>query len=201
MQGMFRKARQMRLGIVASAILLPACSTTLATGGLQTHRCLPAPSSLDSPPGKKWLQSNEWRFASRAEAGRAYARLATDSSPWPDWYVPYKTDLKPGTRFQMAIGGSQTELTPGGFGTFDDIRNVKDVRMKLAVRSDWKPVVDRAVIYEVVKPLPVLIGPIGAQVDPGTCRLLAGRWSQFSMQVEPTTRMQYLRVIAVRPIR
>ena len=73
--------------------------------------------------------------------------------------------------------------------------------MKLAVRSDWKPVVDRAVTYEVVRPLPVLIGPIGAQVDPGTCRLLAGRWSQFAMQVEPATRMHYLRVIAVRPIR
>ena len=64
-----------------------------------------------------------------------------------------------------------------------------------------KPAVDRAVTYEVIKPLPVLIGPIGPQVDPGTCRLLSGRWSQFAMQVEPNTRMQYLRVLAVRPIR
>ena len=200
MQGVFRKARLMRLGIVASAVLTSACSTTLATTGLHTARCLPAPSSLDSPPGRKWLRSNEWRFASRTEAEQAYARLANDSSPWPDWYAPYRTELKPGTRFQMAIGGSQTEQMPGGFGTFDDIRNVKEVRMKLAVRSDWKPIVDRAVTYEVVKPLPVLIGPIGAQVDPRTCRLLTGRWSQFSMQVEPAARMQYLKVIAVRPI-
>ena len=196
-----RGAGWMRPVLVAAALLTSACSTTLATTGLYAGSCLPAASSIESPPGQKWLQSNAWRFASRAEAAQAYARLAKDSSPWPDWYVPYRTELQPGTRFQMAIGGSQTELTPGSFGTFDDIRSVKDVRTRLAVRSDWKPTVDRAVIYEVIKPLPVLIGPIGPQVDPGTCRLLAGRWSQFSMQVEPKQRMQYLRVLVVRPIR
>jgi hypothetical protein len=191
----------MRLGIIAGAILSSACSTTLATTGLHAGSCLPSPSSIASPPGQKWLQSNAWRFASLSEAEQAYAHLAKDASPWPDWYVPYATRLKPGTRFQMAIGGAQTELMPGKFGTFDDIRTVNDVRTKLAVRSDWKPAVDRAVTYEVIKPLPVLIGPIGPQIDPGTCRLLAGRWSQFAMQVEPETRMQYVRVLAVRPIR
>ena len=103
-----------RMGLIASAILLsPACSTTQATSGLHAKSCLPAPSSLDSPPGRKWLQSNEWRFPSRADAEQAYVRLAKDASPWPDWYVPYKAELKPGIRFQMAIGGTQTELNSG----------------------------------------------------------------------------------------
>lgn len=186
-----------RIGILASAVLLPACST------IQTHagKCLPSASSIASRPGQQWLKTNAWRFESQSAAGQAYARLANEASPWPDWYVPYATELKPGTRFQMAIGGTQTEQMPGKFGTFDDIRSVKDVRAYLAVRSDWKPAVDRAVTYEVTKALPVLIGPIGPQVDPGTCRLLAGRWSQFAMQVEPGARMQYLRVLSVRPIR
>ena len=190
-----------RIGIIAGALLLPACATLQGTTALKGERCLPSASSIDSPPGQKWLKTNAWRFDSLAAAAQAYARIADDASPWPEWYVPYPTELKPGTRFQMAIGGAQTEQMPGKFGTFDDIRSVKDVRKYLAVRSDWKPQVDRAVTYEVVKPLPVLIGPIGPQVDPGTCRLLAGRWSQFAMQVEPSTRMQYLRVLAVRPIR
>jgi hypothetical protein len=192
-------ASWMRVTLVAAAMLSSACSTLAPTG--QATGCLPAAASIESRPGQKWLQSNAWRFPSRSDAEQAYVRLAKDSSPWPDWYVPYATELKPGTRFQMAIGGTQTELMPGKFGTFDDIRTIRDVRTKLAVRSDWKPAVDRAVTYEVIKPLPVLIGPIGPQVDPGTCRLLAGRWSQFAMQVEPNARMQYLRVLAVRPIR
>jgi hypothetical protein len=187
-------------GLFAAALVSSACST-IAPSGLHSSSCLPAPSALESPPGQKWLQSNAWRFPSRSDAEQAYAHLAKDASPWPDWYVPYATELKPGTRFQMAIGGTQTELMPGKFGTFDDIRTVRDVRTKLAVRSDWKPIVDRTVVYEVIKPLPVLIGPIGPQVDPGSCRLLAGRWSQFAMQVEPNARMQYLRVLSVRPIR
>lgn len=190
-----------RIGIVAGALLLPACATLQGTTAPHVGRCLPSASSIDSPPGRKWLKTNAWRFESQAAAADAYARVANDASPWPDWYVPYAAELKPGTRFQMAIGGTQTENMPGKFGTFDDIRSVKDVRKFLAVRGDWKPEVDRAVTYEVVKPLPVLIGPIGPQVDPGTCRLLPGRWSQFAMQVEPSTRMQYLRVLAVRPIR
>jgi len=187
----------MRFGILAGALLLPACATVQTSAG----HCLPSASSIASAPGQKWLKSNGWRFESPAAAASAYARIADEASPWPDWYVPYPTELKPGTRFQMVIGGTQTEQMPGKFGTFDDIRSVKDVRSKLAVRSDWKPAVDRAVTYEVTKPLPVLIGPIGPQVDPGTCRLLTGRWSQFAMQVDPATRMQYLKVLAVRPIR
>ena len=57
------------------------------------------------------------------------------------------------------------------------------------------------VTYEVVRELPVLIGPIGPQVDPGLCALLPGRWSQFEARVAKGTLRSYLKVIEVRPIR
>ena len=126
--------------------------------------------TLQSPPGKAWWAENRWRYAGDDEAAAAYRRLADEASPWPDWYQPYEAKLPPGTRFQMAIGGAQTPDQPGSFGTFDRIASVADVREDLAVRSDWKPQVDRVVTYEVVRELPVLIGPIGPQVDPGTVR-------------------------------
>ncbi len=160
-----------------------------------------AGATLQSPPGKKWWAENRWRYPGDDEAGAAYRRLAEEASPWPDWYRPYETVLPPGTRFQMAIGGAQTEDQPGSFGTFDRIDSVADVREDLAVRSDWKPAVDRAVTYEVVRELPVKIGPIGPQVDPGLCTLLPGRWSQFQALVEKGTLRSYLKVLEVRAIR
>jgi len=51
------------------------------------------------------------------------------------------------------------------------------------------------VIFEVVRPLPVLVGPIGPQVDPTVCEILPGRWSQFQMQVAPADRASYLKVV------
>jgi hypothetical protein len=101
----------------------------------------------------------------------------------------------------MAIGGAQTADQPGSFGTFDRIASVEDVREDLAVRSDWKSEVDRVVTYEVVRELPVRIGPIGPQVDPKLCALLPGRWSQFQALVERGTLRSYLKVLEVRAIR
>jgi hypothetical protein len=158
-------------------------------------------TGLQSRPGKAWWRENSWRYANEDEAALAYRRLVQKASPWPDWYRPYETKLPPGTRFQMAIGGTQTPDQPGSFGTFDRIGSVADVREDLAVRSDWKPVVDRVVTYEVVRELPVLVGPIGPQVDPGLCVLLPGRWSQFEARVEKGTLRSYLKVLDVRPIR
>ncbi|MEA3054308.1 MAG: hypothetical protein QOG72_3211 [Sphingomonadales bacterium] len=159
-------------------------------------------ATLRSPPGKAWWEENRWRYTSDEAAAAAYAQLADNASPslWPDWYRPYETRLPPGTRFQMAIGGAQTPDQPGSFGTFDRIGSVADVREDLAVRSDWKPKVDRVVTYEVVRELPVRIGPIGPQVDPGLCALLPGRWSQFQALVEKGTLRGYLKVIEVRAI-
>lgn len=98
----------------------------------------------------------------------------------------------------MVLGGAQTPDQPGGFATFDNVREPQDVRDGLAVLQQWKPVVDRVVIYETTQPLPVRIGPIGPQVDSDTCRLLEGRWSQVQMMVPPAERMTYLRVVEVR---
>jgi hypothetical protein len=158
-------------------------------------------AGLQSPPGKAWWSENRWRYASDEAAAAAFRTLAEQASPWPDWYKPYETLLSPGTRFQMAIGGDQTPDQPGSFGTFDRIGSVADVREDLAVRSDWKPKVDRVVTYEVVRGLPVRIGPIGPQVDPALCALLPGRWSQFQALVEKGSLRSYLKVIEVRAIR
>jgi hypothetical protein len=160
-----------------------------------------AGATLQSRPGRAWWDENRWRFATDAAAAAAYNALAERASPWPDWYRPYETTLPPGTRFQMAIGGGQTPDQPGSFGTFDRIGSVADVREDLAVRADWKPEVDRVVTYEVVRELPVRIGPIGPQVDPKLCVLLPGHWSQFQALVEKGTLRSYLKVIEVRAIR
>lgn len=162
--------------------------------------CAAGPT-LQSRPGRAWWKENRWRYATDEAAAAAYRTLAEEASPWPDWYKPYETVLPPGTRFQMAIGGAQTPDQPGSFGTFDRIASVEDVREDLAVRSDWKPQVDRVVTYEVVRELPVRIGPIGPQVDPKLCVLLPGRWSQFQATVERGTLRSYLKVLEVRAIR
>jgi hypothetical protein len=164
------------------------------------HPC--AAASQQSRPGREWWEENRWRYASDEAAAAAYRDLADNPnpSPWPDWYRPYETILVPGTRFQMAIGGGQTPDQPGSFGTFDKIDSVADVREDLAVRSDWKPQVDRVVTYEVVRALPVKIGPIGPQIDPKLCELLSGRWSQFQALVEKGTLRSFLKVVDVRPI-
>lgn len=185
----------MLLGLSLAGCAAPR-QAPLATAG---SPC--AAADLQSSPGKAWWSENRWRYASDEAAATAYRTLAEKASPWPDWYRPYETVLPPGTRFQMAIGGAQTPDQPGSFGTFDRIASVADVREDLAVRSDWKPEVDRVVTYEVIRDLPVRVGPIGPQVDPGRCALLPGRWSQFQARVEKGTLRTYLKVLEVRPIR
>jgi hypothetical protein len=156
---------------------------------------------IDSRAGREWLAANGWRFASASAAQAAYGELISHMSPWPDWFEPEPRTLAVGTRFEMALAPGQPSDHPGGFGTFDRIGSVADVRQGLAVRSDFKARVASVTTYEVTRPLPVLLGPVGPQVDPGTCRLLVGRWSQFQMQVKPAERMDYLKPIATRTIR
>ena len=192
-----------RRGIALIALTLAGCAAPHPPRPATAAAAVPCTgaATLGSRPGRAWLKENRWRYANDEAAAAAYRRLAEEASPWPDWYRPYETRLPPGTRFQMAIGGDQTPDQPGSFGTFDRIASVADVREDLAVRSDWKPKVDRVVIYEVVRELPVRIGPIGPQVDPGLCALLPGRWSQFQALVEKGTLRSYLKVLDVRPIR
>jgi hypothetical protein len=192
--------------ILSAALLLAVTGcTTMQSGGLAMaggrSDCGAAVPPSQSRAGHEWLAANGWRYASPAAADVAYKQLIEGASPWPDWYVPYQTSLTPGTRFQMAIGGTQSPEAPGRFGTFDRIFHVEDVRMLLAVRKEWKPLIDRVVTYEVTQPLPVKIGPVGPQIDPGTCQLLPGRGSQFQMLVDPKAIMTYIRVVDVQPVK
>lgn len=198
--------RKRRRAAIALPLLaaLAACASADAShlpAGAGRAGCSEVAATLQSPPGREWRKEQAWRFRSEAEAAAAYARMAGDASPWPDWIQPQPAVLAPGTRFQMAIGGTQTPQMPGAFGTFDNIARVADVRSGLAVKAEWKPQVDRVVVYEVVEPLPVKLGPVGPQVDGASCRLLSGRWSQLEMTVPREERMRHLKVIEVRPIR
>ena len=157
-------------------------------------------SDLTSPPAAEWMRQNAWRFSDTAAAQGAYHRLVTGQSPWPDWFVPTVSVLQPGALFQMALSSTQRDDQPGGFGTFDLIESVADVRAYLAVLQAWKPDVERVTVYRVTQPLLVLAGPIGPQVDPQTCQLLEGRFSQFQMLVPAADRMTYLAVVSSRSI-
>ena len=157
--------------------------------------------SIDSRPGQIWWKEQRWRYATDADATAAYQLIAAGADPWPNWFAAPSQDLAIGMRFQMALGKGQPETSPGGFGTFDNIASVRDVRLYLAVQYAWKPEIDRVVTYEVTRPLPVKIGPIGPQADPHGCRWLPGRWSQLQMTVPGANRIDYLRVVAVRPIK
>lgn len=79
----------------------------------------------------------------------------------------------------MAMSPTQASTRPGGFATFDDIPSISYVRNELAVKDAWKPTIDRVVTYEVVKHLPVNIGPVGPQVDEGLSKYLAGGGEQI----------------------
>ena len=187
--------------ILASALLLSGCAMTsrIATAGASAGSCADW-KDTSSKPGKEWWAEQRWRFQSDDDARKAYASLVNGMSPWPDWYTPQSAELAPGTRVQMAISADQSVDRPGGFATFDNIGHAQDVYDYLAVKKAWKPSVAFVVTYEVIKPLPVNIGPIGPQVDEGQCRLLPGRWSQVEMRVPPTERMTYLRVVDKRPV-
>ncbi|HEY6816138.1 MAG TPA: hypothetical protein VI168_11405 [Croceibacterium sp.] len=155
---------------------------------------------MNSPPALEWIHEYGWRYPNPQAAQAAYLLLVDGQSPWPDWFTPTVSALQPGTLFQMALSASQTDDHPGAFGTFDFIDDVSEVREDLAVLLAWKPDVQRVTTYRVTEPLPVLVGPIGPQVDPLACQLLQGRFSQFQMLVPAADRMKYLQVVSSRAI-
>lgn len=95
----------------------------------------------------------------------------------------------------MALSPEQPVDKPGGFGTFDEIRDVNYVRNQLAVKEEWKNKIDKVVTYEVTNPLPVKEGPVGLQADLKVGKYLPGGGSQIQMILHPKDRMKYLRVI------
>ena len=156
---------------------------------------------MTSPPALEWMHEYGWRYATPEAARAGYLLLVDSHSPWPDWFTPAVSVLQPGTLFQMALSLGQPDDHPGEFGTFDFIDDVAEVREDLAVLLAWKPDVQRVTTYRVTRVLPVMVGPIGPQVDPQACQLLEGRFSQFQMLVPAADRMTYLEVVSSRPIR
>lgn len=170
--------------------------------------------SLESKPGKEWDKEYGWRFATSALEDpeerdkenyelrhKAYLELVKGTSPWPDWFEPKVSMLPVGTKFQMAMSPNQKDDRPGGFGTFDEIDTLTEIRDDLAVLEEWKPEVHRVNVYRVTHPLPVYIGPVGPQVDPEECVLLTGRFSQFQMLVERQNRIKHIELVSSHPVK
>ncbi len=180
-------------GLAIAALFVPG-----AASAQQASAC--DVKDMSSPPALEWMHEHAWRYASAEAARAAYLDLVDGQSPWPDWFTPTVSVLQPGAMFQMALSSTQRDDQPGGFGTFDLIETVGEVRENLAVLQEWKSDVQRVTVYRVTQPLLVLVGPIGPQVDSGTCQLLDGRFSQFQMLVPAAERMKYLAVVSTRTI-
>lgn len=203
----------MRNPILARAMLtvilgLPLASCATLPPPAATATCDYA--SVKSAPGQIWWAQQRWRYANDDEAIAAYTTLAVgtagETSPWPNWFVPPlpqppQTILPVGARFQMAMSPNKTDSEPGGWGTFDNIATVADVRDFLAVQRKFKPEIDRVITWEVIRPLPVFVGPVGPQVDTETCRYLPGRWSQIKLNPPVWSELlTYIKPVEVRPI-
>jgi len=190
----------------ATAFVMMAATAYSGQPALAAEAC--DVTNHDSEPAQKYFEMERWRYESDAATWAAYDALVKGKSPWPNWFVSGAnaggqgyTLLQPGTRFQMALSSGQKNDTPGGWGTFDYIRSVKDVREYLAVLPEFKKDVDRVVTYEVTYKMPVMKGPVGPQVDKETCSILPGRWSQFNMLMRFDNRMAYLKVVDERKIK
>lgn len=149
---------------------------------------------------RAWWTDQRWRYATDGNAEAAYGALLSRESPWPEWHQPSIVTLPAGLRFEMALAPGQGSDRPGGFGTFDRIPNVRFVRYSLAVKTAWKPRIDRVVTYEIVEPLLADTGIVGPQVDRPAGLYLPGGASQFEMKVPAAERSRHLRVVATRPI-
>ena len=174
-------------------------------------RAQPAPAATigaDAPAQagaarNRWWEDHRWRYRSDEEAEAAYRALAASDtpSPWPEWHESNIVALPVGLRFQMALAPGQPSDRPGAFGTLDPIPSVEFVRLSLAVKTAWKPAIDRVVTYEVTAPLLADVGTVGPQIDVAFDRYLPGGASQFQMLVPAAERMGHLRIVEERPIR
>lgn len=190
-------------GTAAAAHHPPAPPTEAEKQAAEAHKVMIAQkvaacgaSSMDSAPAKDWMENYGWRYRNEAVAKAAYEDLLINTPPWPSWMLPSVARLEPGTRFQMAFSAGQDNQHPGGFGTFDRIDSVEEVREDLAVMLAWKEDVQRVVTFEITKETLVLVGPIGPQIDQVACKVLPGRYSQFQLLMAPAERSQYMSVFS-----
>jgi hypothetical protein len=179
-------------------LLLSACAAQPGSQGASPVAA--ASSAIGQDLRQAWWSGNRWRYASDGEAEAAYQALLSQQSPWPVWHQPNVVTLPAGLRFEMALAPGQGTDSPGAFGTFDRIPDVRFVRFSLAVKTEWKPRIDRVVTYEIVTPLKADTGVVGPQIDVPANLYLPGGGSQLEMQVPKAERTAHLRVIAVRPI-
>ncbi|SMF14138.1 RHS repeat-associated core domain-containing protein [Alteromonadaceae bacterium Bs31] len=177
-------------------------------GGVNCYQYAPNPVGWVDPFGltckeNSWNQfqkQHKGKFANSSDASKAYKELKDKQSPWPIGYTPIEATLLPGTEFNMAYEPGQELDIIGGFGTEDVIPDKAYVRNELAVKEAWKEDLDRVVRFRVIKPLPVLLGPVGPQVDKKANSYLPGGGSQIAMQVDPKTRGDYLEVVSITPL-
>ena len=182
------------------ALLLAVAAMPAAAADCTPPVTFALPWAETTAPRDGWWADHRWRYRTDQEAEAAYQALAASQSPWPIWHQSHIVALPVGLRFEMALGPGQSSECPGAFGTFERIRNVDYVRMWLAVKTEWKPVIDRVATYEVTAPLLADVGAVGPQVDLPAGRYLPGGASQFRMMVPAAERMRHLRVVGERPI-
>ncbi|MDB5692907.1 MAG: type secretion protein Rhs [Alphaproteobacteria bacterium] len=183
--------------LAALFLLLSGCAATVAAPSAS------APAAGHVQPAELkagWWRDNRWRYHDDAEADAAYGRLLASQSPWPEWHQAQVVSLPVGLRFEMALAPGQPPDRPGAFGTFDRIPDARFVRFSLAVKTAWKPKIDRIVTFEVADPLPADVGMVGPQIDGDAGLYLPGGASQLEMKVPAPERMAHLKIVAVRPI-
>lgn len=191
-----------RIRLPALAFLLLFLSACATPSVQPPAAAAAAPHHLAAADLKSaWWRDNRWRYHDDAEADAAYGRLLGQQSPWPEWHQARIVTLPAGLRFEMALAPGQPPDRPGAFGTFDRIADVRFVRFSLAVKTAWKPAIDRVVTFEIVDPLPADTGMVGPQIDSDAGLYLPGGASQFEMQVPAAERIAHLKIVAVRPIR
>lgn len=148
-----------------------------------------------------WRRHQIIMYASLERAVEAYKQLVTDQSPWPISFVPKQTYVQTGTKIYMVLSEDQPASSPGAFWSMNTIPSQSHIRERLAVKSSWKKDLSRVVEYQVVKPLPAVIGPVGPQIDHRENRFLPGGGTQGCFDIpEGHTRIEYLKILRVSRI-